>query len=274
MKVNGRDIGICSWSLADGDTTTLIRHLKTLGLNHVQLDLNPFLDGADASTCARVLRAAGIVLTAGMMGFSGEDYKTIQSITATAGFVPDDVADERIERALAAAELGRSVFGVDRISTHAGALAMAGAANYQRVQGRMKRIATRYAELGLELLLETGQESPSVLISFLSDLASPNVKVNFDPANMILYGAGDYLQAFQQLGSCIGHVHIKDAIASDRPGQTWGKEVAPGLGQVNWKRFLQALDDIGYRGPLVIEREAGADRLADIERTLKMLVQT
>jgi len=89
--------------------------------------------------------------------------------------------------------------------------------------------------------------------------------VNFDPANMILYGAGEPVEAIHVLGRHIRHVHVKDAIASDQPSVTWGKEVAFGTGEVPVDAFLEALKSVGYRGPLVIEREAGHERFEDIQ---------
>jgi sugar phosphate isomerase/epimerase len=95
--------------------------------------------------------------------------------------------------------------------------------------------------------------------------------VNFDPANMILYGAGDPIEAIRTLGRHVRHVHVKDATASDRPGEAWGEEVAFGTGQVGPQRFLAALHRIDYRGPLAIEREAGNQRMADVRAAIEAL---
>ena len=95
--------------------------------------------------------------------------------------------------------------------------------------------------------------------------------VNFDPANMILYGAGDPIEAVQTLGRHVRHVHIKDGTASAKPGREWGEEVPFGTGEVGPERFLGALQRIGYRGPLVIEREAGDQRAADVKTAVETL---
>ena len=108
--------------------------------------------------------------------------------------------------------------------------------------------------------METGQETAPELLQFLNDLRCQNVKVNFDPANMILYGAGDPIEAIASLGRHIGHVHVKDATLSDAARARRGATEVPfGTGQVPPKEFLRALDDVGYTGPLAIEREAGDD---------------
>ena len=100
---------------------------------------------------------------------------------------------------------------------------------------------TALADHGLELLMETGQEEDAELLQFLNDLAVRNVHINFDPANMILYGAGDPIEAVQTLGRHIRHVHIKDGTLSKQPGVIWGEEVPFGHGQVGPRRFFDAL---------------------------------
>jgi sugar phosphate isomerase/epimerase len=90
---------------------------------------------------------------------------------------------------------------------------------------------------------------------------------------MILYGAGDPIDAIRTLSRHIRHVHVKDGTASSRPGQEWGEEVPFGTGQVGPKQFLAALDRIDYRGPLAIEREAGSQRMADVKTAIESLRQ-
>ena len=103
--------------------------------------------------------------------------------------------------------------------------------------------------------LETGQEPADVLLRFLADVGRDNLFINFDPANMILYGVEQPLPALEQLGRYVRSVHCKDATWSSEPGVTWGREVPLGDGDVDFAAFLHTLDRIGYRGPLTIERE-------------------
>jgi len=88
---------------------------------------------------------------------------------------------------------------------------------------------------------------------------------------MILYGAGDPIDAIGVLADHIRHVHVKDAIASSRPGEDWGREVPFGTGQVNPAEFITALEKARYNGPLTIEREAGSDRMGDVRAAIKAL---
>jgi len=87
---------------------------------------------------------------------------------------------------------------------------------------------------------------------------------------MILYNKGDPIEAVLELSPWVKHIHIKDAIRTKQPG-TWGTEVQWGDGQVGSKRFLHTLKEIGFEGVLAIEREAGADRLADIRLAAERL---
>jgi sugar phosphate isomerase/epimerase len=119
--------------------------------------------------------------------------------------------------------------------------------------------------------METGQERAEELVQFLDDLKVQNVFVNFDPANMILYGAGEPVEAIGLLAAHIRHVHAKDGTYSARPGVEWGEEVAFGTGSVGPERFLDALHAVGYTGPISIEREAGEQRFADVEFAIRTL---
>ena len=94
-----------------------------------------------------------------------------------------------------------------------------------------------------------------MLEGFLETVGRENLFVNFDPANMILYGCGEPLPALERIGRFVRSVHCKDAKWSDRPGETWGQEVPIGQGDVDFGRYLRTLDEIGYDGPLTIERE-------------------
>jgi sugar phosphate isomerase/epimerase len=88
---------------------------------------------------------------------------------------------------------------------------------------------------------------------------------------MILYDKGDPIQALRTLGPWIRQVHIKDAKRTRASG-TWAEEVAVGTGEVNWKDFFAALDELNFDGNLCIEREAGNQRVADI-RTAREFVE-
>ena len=272
MNIGGHDIGVCSWSLRPKDAAQLVELVHQLGLQHVQLALQPllFLDDKRKHSELGHLRGAGIKLTAGMVSFPGEDYSSIDAIRRTGGYVPDEQWDLRRRMSEQAAVLGTEL-GLKAITTHVGFIPHKGQPGYDKMLGRVREIARDFGGHGIELGMETGQESAAELLEFLDDLDTPNVFVNFDPANMILYGAGDPIDAIRTLGRHVRHVHVKDGTASNRPGQDWGEEVAFGTGQVGPKRFLAALDRAGYSGPLAIEREAGDQRVADVRAAIEAL---
>ena len=121
--------------------------------------------------------------------------------------------------------------------------------------------------------METGQEAATELLQFLNDVPMNNVFINFDPANMILYGAGNPIEAISIRDRHIAHVNIKDAKYSETPGSEWGEEVPFGTGEVSPGEFIGALHEAKYHGPLMIEREAGSDRLADVRFAIESLRQ-
>ena len=98
----------------------------------------------------------------------------------------------------------------------------------------------------MTVAFETGQETADLLRRTLDDLKCPNLKVNFDPANMLLYDKGDPIRAVEILGPDIRSVHVKDANRPTAPGQ-WGEEVPLGQGQVNIRKFVQTLKKVGYQ---------------------------
>jgi sugar phosphate isomerase/epimerase len=249
----------------------LVRLVRDLGLEHIQLALEGLLqlDARKRADEIAILRASGLKLTAGMISFPGEDYATIEIIQRTGGFAPNDLWPARRALSRDAAKLAVEL-GTKIVTTHIGFVPQAGVPGFQLIADRTRTVAEDFAALGVELLMETGPEPAADMRAFIEKLAMPNLRVNFDPANMILYGGADPIEALNLLAPYIRHVHLKDALASASPGKEWGKEVPFGSGQVGAPRFLKAIDKIGYRGPLVIEREAGEDRVGDVRKAIEV----
>ena len=86
----------------------------------------------------------------------------------------------------------------------------------------------------------------------------------------VLYGVGDPVEAVGILADKIVHCHMKDATWSDKPAQEWGEEVVLGSGQADIPRIVSKLRAQGYTGPLVIEREAGDNRVGDIKEGIRL----
>ncbi len=256
-------LAVCSWSLRPRDTADLIEMLRLLGLPRVQLALNEHRGGAGGEAIGRELAAAGVEIVSGMFGTMGEDYSTLESIRRTGGVVPDETWEANRALAAEVAEAARAL-GLGLVSFHAGFLPEDPSdPAYGKLLGRLRELAEMFGQSGIDLALETGQEEAPVLARFLGDLGAPNVGVNFDPANMLLYNKGNPVEALRVLLPWLKQVHIKDAVATDTPG-TWGAEVVVGTGQVDWTAFLGVLAGAGFRGALCIEREAGDERPPDI----------
>jgi L-ribulose-5-phosphate 3-epimerase len=255
-------IGICSWSLQN-DLDLVTQTLKETGLSHLHLAVSAAAAFRDA------IAQYGWGVTCTMVGFPQEDYSSLDSIRETGGIMPDECWEQNRALVLDAIKVTAEM-GVPFLSTHAGFIDHNDADGYARFSERMRELADVAQSHGVVLLMETGQETAEDLRSCLEDLNHPALAVNFDPANMILYGKGDPIEAVRVLAPWIRHVHIKDAVASKTPGE-WGSEVPWGNGEVGGTAFLQALESAGYSGALAIEREAGDSRVADIGLAVERL---
>lgn len=259
-----RVVGVCSWSLQPGSVAELIRDVQALGLSAVQLALDPLRDGSwPADHTAEQLRAAGIAIRSGMLTTVGEDYSALASIRQTGGLRPDVHWATNLERAQKSAGLARRL-GLPLVTLHAGFLPPDSNDPLHRTMiERLGTLAAVFDAQGIWLGLETGQESAETLLATIGALGAPNVGVNFDPANMVLYGMGDPIAAFRRLAPHVVQIHIKDARPATESGN-WGEEVVVGAGAVDWPRFFAALAESGLPCDLMIEREAGTQRCADI----------
>ena len=257
-------LGVCSWSLQAAGVRDLVAKVQSTGLKNVQLALSAHREDCGALKGVQAeLQAIGSCIVSGMFGAVQEDYSTLESIRKTGGFVPDDAWDENWRVAQAAASAAEAM-DLKQVSTHAGFLPEDPTEPaYGKLLERLGKIADLFADHGLALLFETGQETAKHLNEFLDRFDRSNVGINFDPANMILYGKGEPVAALKKLMPRVKQVHIKDAVRTKTPGE-WGEEVVVGEGEVDWRVFLQALADADYRGHLIIEREAGDDRVGDI----------
>ena len=194
-------------------------------------------------------------LTAVFGGFEGESYASIPIVVETVGLVPQATRQSRLQEMKEISDFAKWL-GCDVIALHLGFVPHdTSSSDYEAVVNVTRDLCSHAARNGQNLHLETGQETATALLQFISDTESQNLFVNFDPANMILYGAGQPIDALKKLGKYVCSVHCKDATWSDKPGETWGAEVPLGEGDVNIRDYLATLAEIGYDGPLTIERE-------------------
>lgn len=263
-------LGVCSWSLQVSSIPELRRLMETVGTNVVQIACgdphHASWEEGDAMPLAA--RSSNLVMTGAMLGFPGEDYTTPRTIKESGGFGPVDERAERLERLRWALE--RTVaLGLSDLMLHAGFLPDPSDPDRAPFLETLARAARMAAESRVTLAFETGQESADLLRQTLDELNSENLKVNFDPANMLLYDMGDPIRAVEVLGPDIRSVHLKDARRPKVAGE-WGEEVPLGEGEVDIPRFLETLRRVGFTGPLLVEREVGdqAARIRDITHGL------
>ena len=264
-------LGVCSWSFRM-PLDQVAAEMRKLNLHRIHLALQPFLEGDARHGAAEGVAARQKVeerlasgewkLSATMLSFSYEDYSTLETIRKTGGIVPDAHWEANKKLIRAAAKLTAEL-KAPYLTLHAGFLDETNPKALKTYTERVQFIADACGEVGVKLLLESGQETAKDLVKFLGSVK--DVGVNFDPANMILYGKGDPVAAIPLLAPWIEHIHVKDAKFTKTPG-TWGEEVVWGDGEVNPPAFFAALRKCGYAGAFAIEREVGdsAARAADI----------
>ena len=273
MAIPPLSIGVCSWSLQVKSIPELKCFMDRLGVNLVQIACGDPHHAAwdEGENLPKAALAAGFDLGGAMLGFPGEDYTTPKSIEKSGGFGDPASRPERIERLKWALDRTRGL-GLTDLMLHAGFIPEVGNPERKPFLDTLAKVSQLAAEKGVTIAFETGQESAALLRRTLDDLKCPNLKVNFDPANMILYDKDDPIKAVELLAPDIRTVHVKDAIRTKAPG-TWGEEVPLGKGQVNIKLFIQTLKKAGYRGPLFIEREVGdqQQRFDDIAAGIKLV---
>src|SRR3954466_2372640 len=250
-------IGVCSWSLQVKNVPELAGLMKQLGLNVVQIACGDphHASWDEGEAMPEAALTSGLAFTGAMLGFPGEDYTTPQTIQQTGGFGDPATRPERLERLRWALDR-TAALGLTDLMLHARVLPHPHDPARSALLDPLARAAQLAAEKGITLAFETGQETAGLLRRTLDDLKAPNLKVNFDPANMLLYDMGDPIRAVEILGTDIRSVHVKDARRPTTPG-TWGEEVPLGRGEVDIRRFVKVLKSVGYTGPLVVEREVG-----------------
>lgn len=264
-------LGVCSWSLQPVSAQDLLAKVLATGLGRVQLALDPLREAPEKwPEPEKFFRQNGLTVISGMFGCVGEDYSTLESIRLTGGIVPDSTWERNWTNIQATAALAKSL-GLRLVTFHAGFVPHSDSdPGLGKLIERLTRIADLFGQQQINLGLETGQETAPALVGLLKKLNRPNLGVNFDPANMILYDKGNPIDALRHLGPWIRQVHIKDARRTKTPG-LWGEEVVAGSGEVDWRAFFATLEELGFAGDFAIEREAGSQRMADIRRAREMV---
>ena len=236
-----------------------------------------YLAGEGLDELKKVIEESGVEITAVFCGFEGESYADIPTVRQTVGLVPNATRARRVEETKEIINFARAI-GVNNVAAHIGFIPEDRSdPDYQELVAVLQDICDhaagpdKGAGSGLDFSLETGQETAEVLLQFIQDVSRNNLKVNFDPANMILYGSGEPIAALKLLGKYVVGVHCKDGKWPTEEGQL-GHETPLGQGDVGMDRFIATLKEIGYTGPLTIEREiSGEQQIKDIKESMALL---
>ncbi|HTN77266.1 MAG TPA: sugar phosphate isomerase/epimerase family protein [Pirellulaceae bacterium] len=251
---------------------------QELGVSTIQIHA-PHKESRTKENADRLLarlKDLGIRVTAVFGGFEGESYADIPTVSRTVGLVPRETRAARVQEMKEIADFAK-LLGCEVVGLHVGFVPHdVSDPLYAEVLAVTRDLCDHCAINGQSVHLETGQETAEGLLQFITDSQCKNLFINFDPANMILYGTGEPIAALERVGQYVRSVHCKDGKWAKNPGQEWGQEVALGEGDVGFENYLRTLAKIGYTGPLTIEREIPQEperQKAEIGHAVKLLTE-
>ncbi len=204
------------------------------------------------------------------------------------GFGNRELNPELIEKSKRIVDLAKDL-ECDIVTTHIGVVPTdKNHPRYKIMQDACASLAEYADSVGAHFAVETGPETSEILKEFLDSLGSTGVGVNLDPANLVMVTGDDPVRAVYNLKKYIVHTHAKDGVklADGNPEYIYGivhpvpqefqgiqyfEEVPLGEGGVDFPAYLKALDEVGYRGFLTIEREVGENPSKDISQAAVFL---
>jgi sugar phosphate isomerase/epimerase len=213
----------------------------------------------------------GITITALWAGWPGPKAWDFVQGPSSLGIVPPEWRAVRIAALKQGADFAHAL-GLPAIITHLGYIPEnASDPAFPGVVAAVKEVAEYLANLGMQFWFETGQETPVTMLRLIHEVGTGNLGINLDPANLILYGKANPVDALDVFGQYVRSVHAKDGRYPTDPYHL-GHEVKIGEGKVNFPALVARLTELGYRGPLIIEREiSGEQQVIDIKEALTYL---
>ena len=243
------------------------------GFNHCQLvSWNPDLwTDESVSEIKALTKEYGVEITAFWCGWVGPKRWNFTEGPETLGIVPVAYRAQRVQNLLDGAAYAKKL-GVDDVVTHMGFIPENMTdPEYPGVLATVKILAQELKRNEQNLLFETGQETPVVLLRLFEAIGTGNLFVNLDPANLILYGKANPVDALDVIGDYVRGVHAKDGVYPVN-GRELGHEVKVGDGKANFPALLKGLKEHGFDGSLTIEREiSGEQQILDIKETQQYL---
>lgn len=266
------NVGICIIHQPEG-MEEKFRDAAAMGFAHCQLvSWVPSLwTEAEAARMDALRRQYGIEITAFWCGWEGPRVWNFTEGPLTLGLVPPVFRYARMRNLMDGADFARRL-GVGDIVSHMGFIPeVPSDPEYAGVVVALRTVAAHLKANGQSLLFETGQETPVTLLRLFEDVGTGNLFVNLDPANLIMYGKANPVDALDVFGAYIRGVHAKDG-RYPTDGRKLGPEVKVGTGKVDFYALLAALKALGYDGSLTIEREiSGEQQIRDIRDTKEYL---
>jgi len=252
------------------DPDAAMAKLNSLGIPTCQVYLNNF-DPAFAGKLRRSLDNASIEATALVVGGPGKESWDFYDGPLTIGLIPRETRAARIAHIKAAADFAVRC-DIPAVQTHVGFIPEnPNDPVYKEAIAAMREVAEYCARYRQNFRYETGQETPITLVRAMRDVALDNQGVNFDLANLIMYGKANPVDAIEVLTPYIQGIHAKDGLWPTSPREL-GAEVPIGKGRVDFPRIIQRLKEIRYQGAVTIEREiSGAQQLEDVRRAADFL---
>jgi len=246
--------------------------IREMGLRACQLaNWNAEISDAEVEKTRAAAGTAGVTITLLWRGYSGPTVWNYIDGPSTIGLVPPGARRMRTDELKRGVEVAQ-MLGVPDIATHVGFLPMNPKdPDYLGVVDAVKEIADHAGERGVHFDFETGQETPMVLLRCFNDVGRPNLGINLDPANLLMYGNANPVDALDIFGQYIRGVHAKDGVYPTN-GYELGHEMPLGDGRVNFPVLVHKLKSFGYAGSLTIEREiSGPQQVVDIKRAIDVL---
>ena len=240
-----------------------IKRVHDLGFPTCQVSVRDTSDTA-AANLRSALDRYGVEATSAVCTGPGPEVYDFYQGPLTIGLVPRQYREQRIAHFKSVSDFAVKA-KIPAVQGHCGFIPEnPNDPSYKEAVDAIRTVADYCRRNGQQFRCETGQETPITLVRAIRDIGLDNVGVNFDVANLILYGKANPVDAVDILASYIQGIHAKDGLYPTDPKQL-GKEVPIGEGMVNFPALIARLKKIGYRNPLTIEREiSGEKQTADI----------
>ncbi len=256
---------ICSGNDPEED----LRFVRDLGFQACQLYVDTYSHGLAArlSAAFREYRLQPVSLICMGPGLYTWNLKDGPS---TIGLVPRESRPARVERLHQGIDFCAAA-GIPAVHAHFGFIPENPRDTlYIEFIETMKRVGEYARKRGVDVYFETGQETPVTLLRALQDIGTGNLYVNYDPANLVMYGKANPVDGLKILGKCIRALHAKDGLYPTDPHEL-GREVPIPTGEVNFPAIISALKGMDFEGSIIIEREVGGDKSLYLARTKEYL---